>query len=71
MKKILVIAAMMAMFVACQSVVEKHNGYVEDIAAAFNAGDIEKAEALSQEYTEWVEGLSSEDKAKIASLFLE
>ena len=71
MKKILVIAAMMAMFVACQSVEDKAKGYVEDIAAAAADGDLEKAAALTQEATEWVEGLSPEDQAKVASLFFE
>ena len=71
MKKILVIAAMMAMFVACQSVEDKAKSYITDIAEATADGDWEKASALSQEAAEWIEGLSPEDQAKVASLFFE
>lgn len=52
MKKILVIAAMMAMFVACKSVEDKAKDYVEKATAAMEAGDFEKAFAIGQEMEE-------------------
>ena len=70
MKKILVIAAMMAMFVACQSVEDKAKSYAEDIAEATANGDVEKAVALSKEAVEWAVSLSPEDQAKVAPYFL-
>ena len=71
MKKILVIAAMMAMFVACQSVEDKAKSYIADITEATANGDWEKAAELTKEATEWAAGLSPEDQAKVAYLFLE
>ena len=65
MKKILVIAAMMAMFVACKSVEDKAKDYVEKATAAMEAGDFEKAFAIGQEMEEWYTSLSDEDKAKV------
>jgi phosphoribosyl-ATP pyrophosphohydrolase len=56
---------MMAMFVACQSVQDKAKAYTEDIAAAFAAGDQEKAQKLGAEAAEWYAGLSDEDKAAL------
>lgn len=68
MKKILVIAAMMAMFVACKSVEDKAKDYAEDIAAAMAAGDMEKAEKIALEAEEWYQSLDAEDKAKVDAL---
>lgn len=68
MKKILVIAAMMAMFVACKSVEDKAKDYAEDIAAAIAAGDMEKAEKIAIEAEEWYQSLDAEDKAKVDAL---
>ena len=68
MKKILVIAAMMAMFVACKSVEDKAKDYAEDIAAAMAAGDMEKAEKIAIEAEEWYQSLDAEDKAKVDAL---
>lgn len=65
MKKILVIAAMMAMFVACKSVEDKAKDYAEDIAAAVAEGDWEKAEKILTEGSEWYDSLDAEDKAKV------
>ena len=68
MKKILVIAAMMAMFVACKSVEEKAKDYAEDIATAFMEGEWSKAEKLAEEAEEWYESLSEEDQVKVMSI---
>lgn len=65
MKKILVIAAMMAMFVACKSVEEKAKDYQKDMLEAISEGDFEKAEKIGKEAEEWYESLSEEDKAKV------
>ena len=68
MKKLLVMAAMMAMFVACKSVEDKAKDYAEDIAAAIAAGDMEKAEKIAIEAEEWYQSLDAEDKAKVDAL---
>lgn len=53
MKKILVIAAMMAMFVACKSVEDKAKDYQKDMLEAISDGDFEKAEKIGKEAEEW------------------
>ena len=68
MKKILVIAAMMAMFVACKSVEEKAQGYAEDMAAAFMSGDWSEVEKITEEAEEWYDSLSEEDKEKVMNI---
>ena len=71
MKKIMMFVAMMVMFVACQeSVEDKAKSYVENINAAREAGDIDKAEALLQEATLWTKTLSLEEQAEIAPMFV-
>ena len=66
MKKILVIAAMMAMFVACQNVEEKAKDYQKAIIEAVEAEDYVKAAELEKEFEEWGMGLSEEDQVKAA-----
>ena len=68
MKKILVIAAMLAMFVACKSVEEKAKDYAKDIAEAMVDGDLEKAEEIAKEAEEWYNSLDAEDKAKVDAI---
>ena len=68
MKKILVIAAMLAMFVACKSVEEKAKDYAKDIAEAMAEGDYEKAEEIAKEAGEWYDSLDAEDKAKVDAI---
>lgn len=70
MKKILVIAAMMAMFVACKSVEDKAAEYQLEIQAAYASGDIEKGDKLLEEYLEWIDSLDPEDKAAALSVEL-
>jgi hypothetical protein len=65
MKKILVIAAMMAMFAACQSPEDKAREYVKDITEAYLAKDEAKVLELTAEMLEWYEGLDAADKAKV------
>ena len=65
MKKILVVAAMLAMFVACKSVEEKAKDYQKDILEAAAEGDVEKAEELAKEFEEWYKSLDAEDQAKV------
>ena len=65
MKKILVIAAMMAMFAACQSPEDKAREYVKDITEAAMANDQAKVLELTAEMVEWYEDLDSADKAKV------
>lgn len=68
MKKILVIAAMLAMFVACKSVEEKAKDYAKDMAEAIADGDLKKAEEIAKEAGEWYDSLSDEDKAKVDAI---
>ena len=56
---------MMAMFVACQEIVEdKVKSYVEQLTAAIKANDLEKDEKITKESKEWYNGLSKEDQKK-------
>lgn len=65
MKKILVIAAMMAMFAACQSPEDKAREYVKDITEAYLAKDEVKVLELTTEMYKWYQGLDAADKAKV------
>ena len=68
MKKILIIAAMLAMFASCKSVEQKAQDYIDNIFTATENGDWGKALKLSEEMAEWTEGLSEEDQKKVAGI---
>lgn len=56
--------AMCATMASCSSVEDKAKSYTEQIVAAEQAGDFEKALQLSKECQEWLATLSMEDQLK-------
>ena len=77
MKKVLILAAMFGMFVACggpkakeakeakeakdMTPVEKYNYYQEAMQKAGENGEYGKVEELNQEFTKWYESLSEKE----------
>ena len=69
MKKLSMIAATFAVMfamVACSSPADKAVSFCEDMKAAIEANDMEKAMKIAEEVMEWEKGLSEEDKKAAA-----
>jgi hypothetical protein len=75
MKKVLILAAMFGMFVACggpktkdvkdMTPVEKFNYYQEAMQKAGENGEYGKVEELNQEFTKWYESLSEKEAEEL------
>ena len=76
MKKVLILAAMFGMFIACggpktkdvkdMTPVEKYNYYQESMQKALEAGEYQKVEELNQEFYNWFESLTEKEAEELS-----
>lgn len=76
MKKILILAAMLGMFIACggpsnkdakeMTLVDKYNYYQESMQKALEAGEYKKVEELNQEFYNWFESLTEKEAEELS-----
>lgn len=76
MKKVLILAAMFGMFIACggpktkdvkdMTPVEKYNYYQESMQKALEAGEYQKVEELNQEFYNWYESLTEKEAEELS-----